>query len=66
MTGFMLLYAFGERSASLSNVLHITISTGKFIIGVLLLLGRGRSLRMSQHRPQSVSRLVSAYVVFGQ
>ena len=55
MTGFMLLYAFGERSASLSNVERITISTGNFIYDVLLLLGWGRSFRMGQNRSQGVS-----------
>ena len=55
MTGFMLLYAFGERSASLSNVERITISTGNSIYDVLLLLSWGRSFRMGQNRSQGVS-----------
>ena len=63
----MLLYAFGEGSASLSNVERITISTRNFINDFLLLFGRGGSLRMRQNRSQSVSRLEdSACVVFGQ
>ena len=67
MTGFMHLYAFGVRSAGLSNVKRITISTGNFMNDVLLLLGRGGSLHMGQNRSQSISRLAdNAYVVFGQ